>query len=217
MAACEKLPVLVSGFEPFGDQKINPSGQVLALLPDEMNGHPVETIVLPVCFDLAFEPVQKKLAEKPYALVLCLGQAAGRTCVTVEKAALNFQNASIADNAGNTPQGTDCVPGGPDGLFAALPVGRIVESLKQKGIPCALSLSAGSYVCNDLMYHLLYWRREHGNPSCGGFVHLPLSCEQAALQQSPAASMDLSMMAQAVREIIACTLSGLSEAAEKEY
>ncbi len=177
-------PILVTGFEPFGGEAINPSMQVaLALDGAAIGGMRVVARVLPCSFERALAALDDALDATRPELVVALGQAAGRCDLSFERIAVNLVDARIADNDGTQPIDRPVIAGAPAAHFSTLPVKAIVVSLRERGLPASLSMSAGSYVCNavffTLMHRLAADARHRG--ARGGFVHLPLLPEQAAL------------------------------------
>ena len=203
------MRILVTGFEPFGGEAINPSWEVVCGLPHFCHGAEILPLRLPGVFGRAGDLLTEAfLKEKPEA-VLCLGQAGGRTALTPELVALNLQDARIPDNDGQAPCQKPVVPGGPDGRFATLPVRAMVEAIRQAGIPASLSYTAGTYVCNDLMYRVLDLLA--GYPGCrGGFLHLPYLPAQAASKPGTA-SMALDDMVRGVDAAILAIVQGVPE------
>lgn len=205
--------LLLTGFEPFGSESVNPSQMLLEDMPEAIGSLKIIRVLLPVSFEKARTLLEKTLeAQKPDAL-LCMGQAAGRTCLSLEKSAVNWMDASIPDNDGMQPKGKSIMANKPDGLFASLPLASMIDACKKAGIPAALSLSAGTYVCNTVMYTALTWaRRQKKQPVPAGFLHLPLLVQQAARQNNPAPSMSLADM----KTGLCAMLSALSKAMETE-
>jgi len=168
--------LLVTGFEPFGGENTNASWRVVCALPDKIGEFNIIRREIPVVFGKAAEHVIREAESVGAEVILCIGQAAGRAEITPEYIGINIQNASIPDNAGNKPELVPVVPGGPDGIFTLLPVHRMAAAVSAEGIPCRVSYSAGTYVCNDTLYSLL----EHYSGSIPvGFIHIPLLPEQS--------------------------------------
>lgn len=168
--------LLITGFEPFGGEKINPSWEAVKLLPDKIGDFELIKAEIPVVFGKAAEKVIALSEEKKADAVICVGQAGGRTSVTPEMVAINLRFASIPDNEGNQPKDEPCVPGGENAFFSTLPVRKMAEGVGESGIPCSVSYSAGTYVCNDLMYHVLDHFSGSGVRAC--FIHVPFIPEQ---------------------------------------
>ena len=169
--------LLVTGFDPFGGADRNPSREAVTALPDVIGDYTLTKLEIPTVFGLAAETVLKAAAELCPDAILCVGQAGGRASITPEAVAINLREASIPDNAGNQPRNTPVAEDGPAAYFSTLPVRHMVEAVKAAGIPCALSYSAGVFVCNDLLYTLLH--RYEGTGIRVGFIHIPYLPEQA--------------------------------------
>lgn len=169
--------LLITGFEPFGGEKINPAWEAVAALPDRIGPFVLTRVRVPVEFGRAGQVVLDAAGKLHPDVILCVGQAGGRNAVTPEAAALNLRETEQSDNAGRMPQDEPCVPGGENALFSTLPVRRMVQAIRDAGLPGKLSCSAGTYVCNDLLYTLLHAFR--GSETRVGFVHVPFLPEQA--------------------------------------
>ncbi|GAA6754528.1 pyroglutamyl-peptidase I Cysteine peptidase. MEROPS family C15 [Thermus arciformis] len=161
--------LLVTGFEPFGGLSHNPSQAVLDLLPEALGGLPLRKALLPVDAKKVGEALQALYAERPQA-VLHLGLAEGRPLLSLERLAVNLLDFERPDNGGRTLQDTPVVPGGPLALEARFPIKRILARWREAGIPGRPSLSAGSYLCNQVFYLSLYHLPESVPV---GFLHLP--------------------------------------------
>jgi pyroglutamyl-peptidase len=172
--------ILLTGFEPFGGETINPSWQVAQALDGErLAGAAVRAVQLPCVFGAARAALDAALAEVRPTLVLALGQAGGRGGFTVERVAINVDDGRIPDNAGQQPIDEPVVRGGPAAYFATLPIKAVVAALQRAGWPAAVSQTAGTYVCNHVFYGLMHsLRRRRGVRA--GFMHLPWLPEQAA-------------------------------------
>ena len=167
------MKILLTAFEPFGDEKTNASLEAMKRIRAP-RGIELIRLVVPTVFGLAGETVLRAVREEAPDVVLCLGQAAGRGTVTPERVAINIRDASIPDNAANMPQDEPIVPGGPVAYFSKLPVHAMVSAAQTAGVPAAVSNSAGTFVCNDLMYTLLHALSEDYPQIRGGFVHVPV-------------------------------------------
>lgn len=171
--------IVVTGFDPFGGEYVNPAFAAVKQLPDVVRGVEIIKVELPTVFRKSGEILCETLRHTLPDAVLCVGQAGGRSAIAVEKVAINLEEARMADNAGNCPQEEAIVPDGPDAYFSTLPVKGMVSRLRAQGIPAFVSYSAGTYVCNDLMYHLMHWIATEFPAVQGGFVHVPYALEQA--------------------------------------
>jgi pyroglutamyl-peptidase len=174
--------ILLTGFEPFGGESVNPSWQVAQALDGERIGAAtVQALQLPCVFGASLGALDAALAEVRPTLVLALGQAGGRDGFTVERVAINVDDGRIADNAGQQPIDEPVVPGGPAAYFATLPIKAMVAALQRAGWPAAVSQTAGTYVCNHVFYGLMHSLRRRRSARAG-FIHLPWLPEQAAAQ-----------------------------------
>ncbi len=167
------MTILLTAFAPFGGDSRNASQEVLNALPDRIGGMELQKLCLPVVFgrvgEMAIEAAENL---RPDALV-CLGQAGGRTEVTPERVAINLMDGRIADNNGFQPVDVPIAPDGPAAYFSTLPIRAMVKAMESSGVPARISNTAGTYVCNDLMYRALRWadRNRPGLPC--GFIHVP--------------------------------------------
>ena len=193
--------VLVTGFEPFGGDTVNPSWEVCERLPGEIAGLRVETCRVPCEFRRAIEVVAEAIERHRPALVVCLGLAAGRTHMGVERVAINVDDARIADNAGARPVDGPIAANGPPACFATLPVKAMVAAMRGAGVPAEVSNSAGTYVCNHLMYGVLHFLASTGQRARAGFIHVP-SSEEQVLDKRGAPSMAIATMVRGVQAAI---------------
>ena len=171
------MNVLITGFDPFGGEPINPAWEAVKAMKDEIAGAKITKLQIPTVFGLAAARTLACAAECRPDAVLCIGQAGTRSAVTPEYVGINLRHARIADNLGNQPQDEPVVPGGPTAYFATVPVRTMTAAIEAQGIPAAVSYTAGTYVCNDLLYTLLH--HYAGTPVRAGFIHVPFLPEQA--------------------------------------
>lgn len=169
--------LLITGFDPFGGETVNPSWEAVKLLPDEIGGYCLTKIQIPTVFEKAGNAVLSAAEDLQPDVILSVGQAGGRRAVTPEVIGINLRDARIPDNAGNQPVGTPVVPEGPAAYFATVPVRDMVSRIHSAQLPGALSYSAGAFVCNDVLYTLLH--RYDGTGVLVGFIHVPFLPEQA--------------------------------------
>ncbi len=169
--------LLITGFDPFGGESINPSWEAVSRLPQTIGQYQLTKLQIPTVFGEAAKVVLDTSAQLQPHVIICVGQAGGRRGITPEVIGINLREASIPDNAGFTPVNTPVIPGGPDGLFATVPVREMVAALRRAEIPAALSYSAGSFVCNDVLYTLLHHFRD--SSTLVGFIHVPFLPQQA--------------------------------------
>ncbi|MCW7762216.1 pyroglutamyl-peptidase I [Photorhabdus luminescens] len=172
--------VLITAFEPFDGEAINPSWEsVRQLQNQQLSGAHIETRQLPCVFNTSLTNLYAAIDEIQPELVIAVGQAGGRSDITVERIAININDARIPDNQGNQPIDTPVVTTGPAAYFATLPIKAIVSGLQAAGIPASISQSAGTYVCNHVMYGLLHHLALTYPNVRGGFIHIPYLPEQA--------------------------------------
>ncbi len=196
--------VLVSGFEGFGEHCVNPSEQLANKLQGAtIDGFDVESVVLPVTFENAFQVLASAIERVRPQFVFCVGQAGGSEAICVERVAINICDAAIADNAGHTPRSVPIELRGPVAYWSTLPVAPIVAALSAAGLPATISYSAGTFVCNQVFYKLMRVL-SHNPQTRGGFVHVPFLPEQAL--QEGCASMSLEEMERGLRVAIRVTL-----------
>lgn len=178
------MRILVTGFEPFGGETVNPSWEAAARLPDRLGSAEIVRLRVPVTFEGCLPPVIRAIEhEKPDA-VLCLGQAGGRSGLTPERIAVNLDDAGMPDNAGFRPADRPVRADGPAAYFSTLPVKAIAESIRQAGVPASVSNTAGTFVCNHLMYGVLDYCAENCPELRAGFMHIPYQHEQAVGKQN---------------------------------
>ncbi len=171
--------VLITGFEPFGGEKINPSQEIARQLNGRViAGRRVIGRILPCVFGAANAELRRILRETSPELVIAVGQAGGRAEITPERVAINVDDARIADNAGAQPVDAPVVARGPAAYWSTLPVKAIVAALRAHEIPAAVSQTAGTFVCNHVFYGLMHALRSRRGVR-GGFIHVPLLPEQA--------------------------------------
>jgi len=184
------MKILVTGFDPFDREKLNPAYEAVKLLPAKICGAEIIKKEIPTVFAKCADVVEKAIEKHNPDYVICVGQAGGRSCISVEKVAINFAEARIPDNEGNQPLDKAIVPDGPAAYFSTLPVKAMVENVRSHGIPSHLSYSAGTFVCNDVMYRLLYLLAEKYHHIKGGFIHVPYTLSQAAAKSDGTAGWD---------------------------
>lgn len=194
--------VLVTGFDPFGGEKTNPSWDICKRLPKEIAGMQVETCRVPCEFRRSIEVVAAAIERHHPALVICLGLAGGRSRLGVERVAINVDDARIPDNAGMQPIDEMIAPNGPPAYFASLPVKAMAAAMREVGVPAEVSNSAGTYVCNHLMYGVLHFLAASGHRARAGFIHVPYS-ESQVLDKRDVPAMSLETMVKGVETAIA--------------
>ena len=168
--------LLITGFDPFDGATVNPSWEAVKLLPDTVGDYELYKLQIPTVFGLAPKTVLEAAAQIQPDVIISVGQAGTRPAVTPERIGINVRDARITDNAGISPKDEPIVPGGPDGLFSTLPVKAMITAIQEAGLPASVSNTAGTFVCNDVLYSLLH-HYAGSNVRCG-FIHVPWLPEQ---------------------------------------
>jgi pyroglutamyl-peptidase len=187
--------VLLTGFEPFGTATSNPSGEIVK----QISGDNIVTAILPVAYTQSARQLLALIAQHNPDVVMCLGQAEGRTSITPEKVAINLDDARLADNEGVVRNDVKILDDGPDAYFSTLPLNAMVDAIKAQGIPAAVSLSAGAFLCNHVFY--VAQNKFAGSNVRSGFVHVPLMDSQAS-EFPGLPTMPLDQMVTAVRAML---------------
>ena len=167
------MKILITAFDPFGGEEVNPALEAVRALPGEIAGARLVKGELPTVFGRSREVLAALVERERPDLVIAVGQAGGRAQVSLERVAINIDDARIPDNEGNQPVDEPVEPGGPPALFATLPIKAMVEAIRAAGIPAGVTNSAGTFVCNHLMYGLLFLLQEEYPGVRGGFIHVP--------------------------------------------
>jgi pyroglutamyl-peptidase len=200
--------VLLTGFEPFGGELVNPSWEIARALDGWVcEGRTVRAVQLPCAFGDALHTLDDALAAHRPELVMCLGQAGGRAEISIERVALNVDDARIPDNLGRQPIDAAVVPEGPPAYFSTLPIKALAHDLRGAGIAAAVSNTAGTFVCNHVFYALMH--RLATTPALaqarGGFVHVPYTPEQVA-ERPGTPAMALATQVEGIRQALRSAL-----------
>lgn len=169
--------LLITGFDPFGGEQINPAWEAVSRLPDTIGDYRLTKLQIPTVFEIAAQRILAAAVTDAPDVILCVGQAGGRDAVTPERIAINCMDARIPDNVGNQPREMPVVPGGADGIFSTVPVRAMADAIEAAGIPGKVSNTAGTFVCNDTLYRILH--HYAATPVRAGFIHVPYLPEQA--------------------------------------
>jgi pyroglutamyl-peptidase len=202
------MKVLLTGFDPFGGEKINPAFEVVKRVKENIAGAEIIKIQVPTAFNKSIEETVKKIEEIKPDFVLNIGQAGGRSGITVERVGINISDARIPDNLNQQPVDLKIDEDGEIAYFSTIPIKAIVEAIQNKNIPAAVSDSAGTYVCNHLLYGVLNYISKNQLSIKAGFIHIPYLFEQVVKKPNTAA-MDIDTMVLAIEtalEII-CTVN----------
>ncbi|WAA10986.1 pyroglutamyl-peptidase I [Fervidibacillus albus] len=187
-----KKKVLVTGFDPFGNDDINPALEVVK----QLDGKIIEDVEIvaeevPTVFHRAIQVVKDAIKREQPDVVICIGQAGGRAQITPERVAINVDDARIPDNEQQQPIDEPIDPDGPTAYFSTLPIKRIVNELRKAGIPASVSNSAGTFVCNHLFYGVRHYLEKQAPSIRSGFIHIPYIPEQTVEKNAPSLSLDL--------------------------
>lgn len=196
------MKILVTGFDPFGGESVNPAYEAVKLLPDVIGGAEIFKLEIPTVFSLSGPAVEEGIRKYQPDVVICVGQAGGRASISVEKVAINFVDARIPDNNGEQPLDEPLQADGPAAYFATLPVKAMVQHVKEAGLPCYLSFTAGTYVCNSIMYNVLYMCEKRYPGIRAGFIHVPYACGQVIDKPNTTPSMPLETIAKSLEYAI---------------
>lgn len=182
------MKLLLTAFEPFGGEAINPALEAVRRVPDKIGGVQVVRLEVPTVFRASIDTVAAAIAREQPDAVLCVGQAGGRFGITPERVAINLDDAAIPDNAGSQPVDSPIFADGAPAYFSTLPIKAMVQAIRAAGLPASVSNTAGTFVCNHLMYGLLDHLSRTGRNIPAGFIHLPATPAQAAERPSPSMS-----------------------------
>ena len=195
------MKILVTGFDPFGGEKVNPALEAVKSLPSEIHGAEVYWVEIPTVFYKAAEVLETAIVRFQPDAVLCIGQAGGRASLTPERVAINQDDARIPDNQGNQPIDTPIRLDGQAAYFSTLPIKAMVQAIKEEGLPATVSNTAGTFVCNHLMYQALYLADKKFPHMRTGFMHIPYMTEQV-INKPNTASMNLTDIVRGIEAAI---------------
>lgn len=172
------MNVLITGFDPFGGEPLNPAWEAVKAMKDEIAGAKITKMQIPTVVDKSIAKVHEKIQEIHPDIVISIGQAGGRFGVTPERVAINITDARIPDNEGNQPIDVPIFLDGDTAYFSNLPVKAMVQAIRNAGYPSSLSNTAGTYICNHVMYGILYYIQKEFPGVRGGFIHVPYAVSQ---------------------------------------
>ena len=188
------MKILVTGFDPFGGEKINPALETIKRLPDTILGAQIIKLEIPTVVGKSLAKITESVEKENPDVVLSIGQAGGRSEITVERVGINIDDCRIPDNEGNQPIDEPVIKGGPAAYFVTVPIKAIVENIKAHNIPASISNTAGTFICNHVCYgvaHLAAARTAAGKPMKSGFIHIPFLPEQVIGKPALTPSMSL--------------------------
>ena len=190
------MKILITGFDPFNKADINPSYEAVRLLPDAIDNKEITKLLIPTSFKRSFEVLKDNLDENKYDAIILVGQAGGRVGISLEKVAINYMDATIADNDGFVAKDSIIYPNEREAYFSTLPLIEMRDELINNKISAHISYSAGTFVCNYLMYNTLMYFKE--TSVMAGFIHVPFSDIQASKLDNKYYSMTISEIARAL-------------------
>ena len=199
------MKVLVTGFDPFGGEKLNPALEAIKSLPSEIQGAEVRWLEVPTVFHKSAQVLEEEMKRYQPDFVLCIGQAGGRKGLTPERVAINQDDARIQDNEGNQPIDRPIQLDGPPAYFSSLPIKAMVQAIKEEGLPASVSNTAGTFVCNHLMYQVLYLVEKEFPTIKAGFMHIPYMMEQV-IDKPNTPAMDLVDIVRGIEAAIRATI-----------
>ena len=188
------MKILVTGFDPFGGEKINPALETIKRLPDTILGAQIIKLEIPTVVGKSLAKIKEAVEKENPDAVLSIGQAGGRSEITVERIGINIDDCRIPDNEGNQPIDEPVIKGGPAAYFVTVPIKAIVENIQAHNIPASISNTAGTFICNHVCYgvaHLAAQRTAAGKPMKSGFIHIPFLPEQVIGKPALTPSMSL--------------------------
>ena len=195
------MKILVTGFDPFGGEKVNPALEAVKSLPSVIHGAEIRWVEIPTVFYQSAEVLEAEIVRYQPDVVLCIGQAGGRAGLTPERVAINQDDARIPDNQGNQPIDTPIRLDGEAAYFSTLPIKAMVQAIKEVGLPATVSNTAGTFVCNHLMYQALYLADKKFPHMRAGFMHIPYMIEQV-INKPNTASMNLADIVKGIEATI---------------
>ena len=185
------MKLLLTAFDPFGGDAINPALEAVKLVADKIGRFDIVKLEVPTVFRKSIDTVAKAIEEEKPDVVLCIGQAGGRFEITPERVAINVDDARIKDNEGNQPIDIKIFEDGENAYFTTLPIKAMVKAIREANLPAAVSNTAGTFVCNHLMYGVLYTLAKKYPHIKGGFTHVPFIPAQVARRTPVAPYMAL--------------------------
>ena len=191
------MKILLTGFDPFGGESINPSWEVVRRIPEKIKDAEIKKIQIPTVFKKSFEVLKNEIDSFNPDVVICVGQAGGRQGITPERIAINVDDARIADNENNQPIDFPIQKDGESAYFSTLPIKAMVDKMTESGFSASVSNSAGTFVCNHIMYQVLYYASKNHPSLKAGFIHVPFLPEQVK-ENNQYPSMKLEEMVEAL-------------------
>lgn len=196
------MKLLLTAFDPFGGESVNPALEAVKIVQEQIGSVSVVKLEVPTVFGKSIETVAKAIETEQPDAVLCIGQAGGRYGLTPERVAINLDDARIEDNEGNQPIDTEIFADGEPAYFTTLPIKAMVQAIREAGFPASVSNTAGTFVCNHLMYGVLYTLAKSYPGVRGGFMHVPFIHSQVVNRPTPSPSMSIEDIAKGIEAAI---------------
>ena len=195
------MKLLLTAFDPFGGEKINPALEAVKRVQDKIGDLEIVKLEVPTVFYKSIDTVTNAIEKEHPDVVLCIGQAGGRFDITPERVAININDARIPDNEGNQPLSGPIFEDGENAYFSSLPIKAMVAEIRKADIPASVSNSAGTFVCNHLMYGVLYTIAKKYPSMCGGFMHVPFITSQVVNRPTNTPSLSLDTIVKGIEAI----------------
>ena len=207
----DKMKILVTGFDPFGGETVNPAYEAVKMLPEQIAGAEIIKLEIPTVFSKSSVAVEEGIQKYNPDIVINVGQAGGRSHITIEQVAINLADARIPDNAGEQPLNEALQPDGDTAYFATVPIRAMVKHVQEHGLPCSISYTAGTYVCNCVMYNVLYMTQKKYPNIKAGFIHVPFATSQLIGKPATTPGMSLDEIEKSLEYAIEAVVLGVEE------
>ncbi|MBQ9495393.1 MAG: pyroglutamyl-peptidase I [Treponema sp.] len=205
------MKLLLTAFDPFGGDKVNPALEAVKLVTSPKKNIQIVKVIVPTVFKKSIKKVAAAIAKEKPDVVLCIGQAGGRFDMTPERVAINVDDARIKDNEGNQPIDMPIFEDGAPAYFSTLPIKAMVQAIRKAGIPASVSNTAGTFVCNHLMYGVLYTLAKKYPETRGGFMHVPFIPEQVVDRPAPAPSLSTKDIVRGIEAAISAIATHIND------
>lgn len=205
------MKILVTGFDPFGGETVNPAYEAVKMLPEQIAGAEIIKLEIPTVFSKSSVAVEEGIQKYNPDIVINVGQAGGRSHITIEQVAINLADARIPDNAGEQPLNEALQPDGDTAYFATVPIRAMVKYVQEHGLPCSISYTAGTYVCNCVMYNVLYMTQKKYPNIKAGFIHVPFATSQLIGKPATTPGMSLDEIEKSLEYAIEAVVLGVEE------
>lgn len=205
------MKILVTGFDPFGGETVNPAYEAVKMLPEQIAGAEIIKLEIPTVFSKSSVAVEEGIQKYNPDIVINVGQAGGRSHITIEQVAINLADARIPDNAGEQPLNEALQPDGDTAYFATIPIRAMVKHVQEHGLPCSISYTAGTYVCNCVMYNVLYMTQKKYPNIKAGFIHVPFATSQLIGKPATTPGMSLDEIEKSLEYAIEAVVLGVEE------